>query len=109
MKLVPDPRTVSRLTDLPNVGPATARDLAAAGVTEPRHLVGQDAYELYEALCARTGRRQDPCVIDVFLAAIDFMEGGEPRPWWNFTAERKAHLLKFKPTPKPRRSPPCRT
>ena len=109
MKPVPDPATVSRLADLPNVGPATVRDLAAVGVTLPSHLLGQNAFELYENLCARIGRRQDPCVIDVFLAAIDFMEGGSPRPWWAFTAERKAHLSKFKPSPMPTRRPPCRT
>jgi hypothetical protein len=30
------------------------------------------------------------------MAAIDFMEGGETRPWWSFTGERKrryGHLL----------------
>lgn len=31
-------------------------------------------------------------VMDVFLTVIDFMEGGEPVPWWNYTVERKDYL-----------------
>jgi Pathogenicity locus len=45
---------------------------------------------LYRGLCAKTGRRQDPCVLDTFMAATDFMRGAEPRPWWTYTAQRKA-------------------
>jgi hypothetical protein len=26
------------------------------------------------------------------MAAIDFMEGGEAKPWWDFTEERKRRL-----------------
>ena len=40
-------------------------------------------------LCAATGKRHDPCVIDVFMSAVHFMDGGEPLPWWSFTQERK--------------------
>jgi hypothetical protein len=29
-------------------------------------------------------------VLDTFLAAVDFMRGAEPRPWWAYTAQRKA-------------------
>ncbi len=36
--------------------------------------------------------RHDPCVIDVFIAAVRFM-GGEPaKPWWKYTPERKQTL-----------------
>lgn len=34
----------------------------------------------------------DPCVIDVFMAVIDFMEGEEPLPWWEFAQKRKQIL-----------------
>jgi hypothetical protein len=44
---------------------------------------------LFRALEQRTGQRQDSCVLDTFMAAVHFMEGGEARPWWSFTAERK--------------------
>lgn len=45
---------------------------------------------LYQSLCALTGRRHDPCVLDTFMAATDFMRGAAPKPWWAYTAERKA-------------------
>jgi hypothetical protein len=28
-------------------------------------------------------------VLDTFLAATDFMRGAPPRPWWDYTAQRK--------------------
>lgn len=85
----PDRKTVSRLEDLPNIGKSIAADLGSIGVEHPGQMVGKDPFELYEALCSRKGKRIDPCVIDVFMSAVRFMEGGEPLPWWSFTDERK--------------------
>jgi hypothetical protein len=45
---------------------------------------------LYQQLCAATGQRQDPCVLDTFMAATDFMRGAEAAPWWVYTPQRKA-------------------
>ncbi|KAB2891681.1 MAG: mitomycin resistance protein [Desulfobulbaceae bacterium] len=81
---------VATLTDIPNVGPATARDLRRLGIEEPEQLRGRDPFQLYDSLCSLTGRRHDPCVIDVFIAAVRFIEGAPARPWWEYTAERKA-------------------
>jgi hypothetical protein len=87
-----DRSAYSELTQLPNVGPATAADLRLLGVQTPGDLVGQDPYELYDALCVATGQRQDPCVLDVLISVVRFM-GGEPaQPWWAYTPERKAAL-----------------
>ncbi|MCU0619507.1 MAG: DUF3224 domain-containing protein [Gemmatimonadaceae bacterium] len=83
---------MTRFTDIPNVGPATARDFELLGLADPAALVGLDAYSLHAELERRSGTRQDPCMIDVFLAAIDYMEGAPPRPWWHYTPRRKAHL-----------------
>jgi hypothetical protein len=74
---------------LPNVGPAMAGDLRALGLQHPRELAHRDPFVLYQALCAHTGRRQDPCVLDTFMAITDFMRGGAPAPWWRYTAQRK--------------------
>ena len=71
---------IRTLTDLPNVGPAVAADLRRLGIDSPEQLKGRDAFALYDQLCAITGRRQDPCVIDVFLSITRFMEGDEARP-----------------------------
>jgi len=80
---------VTRLTDLPNVGPAMAGDFERLGIRSPADLEGRDPLALYEALCKATRTRHDPCVLDVFMSVTGFMAGGEPRPWWEFTAERK--------------------
>jgi hypothetical protein len=79
-----------QLEQLPNIGPALAADLRRLGIQHPHELTERDAFALYQALCAQTGKRQDPCVLDTFIAAVDFMRGAEPRPWWTYTAERKA-------------------
>jgi hypothetical protein len=78
------------LEQLPNIGPSIAEDLRLLGVLQPQELAHLDALALYRQLCAATGKRQDPCVLDTFMAACDFMRGAAPRPWWDYTAERKA-------------------
>lgn len=80
------------LATLANVGKATLGDLALLGIRTRAQLARRDAYRLYERLCALTGRRHDPCVIDVFLAAISECRGNPPRDWWRFTAGRKRAL-----------------
>ena len=74
------------------MGPATAGDLRSLGITRPAQLVGQDPYALYDRLCARSGVRQDPCVYDVFISVVRYMEGAPARPWWHYTPERKRTL-----------------
>ncbi len=81
------------LTDLPNIGPAMARDLRLLGFERPEQLAGQNPQTLYDRLCELTGARQDPCVLDVFVSVTRFMDGDEPRPWWFYTPERKQNLL----------------
>jgi hypothetical protein len=78
------------LEQLPNIGPALAADLRLIGVREPKDLRGRDAFVLYQRLCTATGQRQDPCVLDTFMAATDFMGGAPAAPWWKYTAQRKA-------------------
>jgi hypothetical protein len=78
------------LEQLPNIGPSLADDLRLIGIRHPLELKGRDPFVLYQALCAKTGRRQDPCVLDTFMAATDFMRGAAPAPWWHYTPQRKA-------------------
>ena len=79
-----------RLEQLPNIGPSVAALLRRIGIEHPRDLRHADPLALYRRLCEATGRRQDPCVLDTFLAATDFMQGAAPAPWWAYTAQRKA-------------------
>ncbi len=85
----PDRETVTRLDELPNIGTAMSYDLQLIGINHPKMLIGKKPFELYESLCARSGKRHDPCVIDIFMSVVHFMEGGEPLPWWSFTEKRK--------------------
>lgn len=82
-------RRIVFLEDIPNIGPAMARDLRLIGVETPAQLQGKNPFGMFERLIQVTGNRQDPCVLDVFISAVRFMEGGPPLPWWTFTAERK--------------------
>lgn len=85
-------REVARLEDIPNVGPAVATDLRQLGINSPGELVGRDPYAMYDELCHVIGVRHDPCMLDTFIAAVRYMEGGPKQPWWAFTAERKREL-----------------
>lgn len=78
-----------RLEQLPNVGPAIAAELRRIGVEHPAELRQRDPLALYLALREATGRRPDPCVLDTFMAACDFMRGAAPAPWWHYTPRRK--------------------
>jgi hypothetical protein len=80
---------VQKFTDIPNIGPAIAKDFVRIGITTPAMLRGKNAFALYTELNKTTGTRHDPCVLDTFLAAVDFMNGAPARPWWYYTAERK--------------------
>jgi hypothetical protein len=92
----PDRKTVSRLVELPNIGKAIENHLQLIGIDRPRKLIGKDPFSLYEKLCTISGKRHDPCVLDVFISAVHFMEGGDPLPWWSFTDERKENLSRIK-------------
>jgi hypothetical protein len=85
-------RDVTRLQDIPNVGPAIAADLCRLGITLPDELLRRDPYAMYDDLCRITGQRHDPCLLDMFIAAVRYMEGEPKKPWWKYTAARKREL-----------------
>ena len=92
-----NPHKVSRdrlgqLTDLPNIGKAMAADLQLLGIKQPQDLISCDPYQLYRDLCTKTKAHHDPCVLDVFISAVRFMQGEKPQPWWHYTTERKQYL-----------------
>lgn len=83
---------LKQFRDIPNVGLAIEKDFLALGLEMPTELIGKDPYQLYSDLCRITQKRHDPCVIDVFISAVKYMEGGPLKKWWEFTKERKKHL-----------------
>jgi len=83
---------IIRFQDIPNVGKAIEKDFILIGLKEPIELINKDPYQMYNELCKVTKQRQDPCVLDVFISAVNYMKGGPPKKWWEFTKERKAKL-----------------
>jgi hypothetical protein len=85
-------RDIAKLEDIPNIGPAIAADLRQLEIKSPSDLLGRDPYAMYDDLCRITGQRHDPCLLDTFIAAVRFMEGGPKKPWWAYTEERKREM-----------------
>ena len=83
---------INDLEKIPNVGPATIRYLNILGIKKPFELIGQNPYSMYRELCTITGKQFDPCLADVFISAVKFMEGTPPQKWWHYTEERKKRL-----------------
>lgn len=80
---------VKKFTDIPNVGKAVAEKLVQLKLKSPEELKTKDAFALYTKLNKLTGMRHDPCLLDTFIAAIDFMNGAPARYWFYYTKERK--------------------
>jgi hypothetical protein len=89
----PDQVRPRRLADLTSVGPAAIADFAALGIFKVEQLSDREPDQLYEELCELTGARHDPCVRDVFSAAVaqarDPNLPEEQRQWWYWTRVRK--------------------
>ena len=83
---------INNLQDIPNIGKATEKILNILEINKPVQLIGRDPYKMYNELCNTTNKKYDPCVIDVFISAVKYMEGGSPKKWWEFTEERKIKL-----------------
>jgi nucleotidyltransferase/DNA polymerase involved in DNA repair len=87
-----------RLRDLVSVGPAMERDLEMLGIRSVPHLARQNPERMHEKLRSLTGRRQDPCVLDVFCAAVaqarDARLPAEQCQWWYWSRSRKARAAR---------------
>jgi hypothetical protein len=95
MKTRAAPRT-RRLEDLVSVGPSIRRDLNGLGVRTVAQLARRDPKALYDRLCRQAGRRQDPCVLDTFRAAV--AQATDPElpveyaVWWFWSRVRKGEV-----------------
>jgi hypothetical protein len=101
------------LAGLRSVGPATRRDLDLLGVRTLASLAAADPQELYDRLCALTGQRHDPCVLDVFACAVaqarDPYLPGALRDWFAWTPHRKAGTLRAALPSRPGDGADCET
>ncbi len=82
------------LAGLRNVGPAALADFERLGISSLAQLAASDADTLYLELQRRTRQSHDPCVWDVFAAAIHQARTGEPLDWWHFTPARKVRQFR---------------
>jgi Pathogenicity locus len=82
-------KEVRKLQDIPNIGPAMIRDFGLLGISKPIDLIKKNPLKLYQKLCQVSGLRQDPCVLDTYIAAVDFMNGAPAKPWYFYTKIRK--------------------
>ena len=80
---------VRKFEDIPNVGKRMADDFRQLGIKSPEGLKKKKAITLYRKMCKISGTRQDPCVLDTYMAVIEFMNGASAKPWWAYTKERK--------------------
>lgn len=86
-----------QLKDLVSVGKATLQDFELLGIMSVSQLAQQDASLLYQKICTITGQRHDPCVEDVFAAAIAQAQDpnlpAERCKWWYWSQVRKKKAL----------------
>ena len=83
---------IDNFNDIPNVGPATIKYLNVLGINRPFELIGRNPYSMFRELCKVAGKQFDPCLADVFISAVRYMEGEPAQKWWYYTEERKIIL-----------------
>jgi hypothetical protein len=82
-----------QLGELISIGPAMLRDFAELRIRSVAQLARQNPKRMYERLSRLRGQRQDPCVLDVFCAAV--AQAKNPRlpaekcQWWYWSRKRK--------------------
>jgi Pathogenicity locus len=85
--------TARQLEDLISIGPAMVRDFEQLGIRSVAQLARQNPRRMYDRLSHLTGRRQDPCVLDTFCAAVAQARNSrlpaEKCQWWYWSRKRK--------------------
>ncbi len=82
-----------QLADLISIGPAMLRDFELLGIRSVAQLARQNPQRMYARLNRLSDQRQDPCVLDVFCAAV--AQARNPRlpaeqcQWWHWSRKRK--------------------
>ena len=95
-----DRNTITHFEQIMNVGPSMAEDFRRLGLSRPTQLIDKDPWLLYTKISRLDNEVHDPCVLDCYWSAVDFMNGNPPRKWWKFTSDRKNRygdqIAKFK-------------
>jgi hypothetical protein len=81
-------KSKSELEVIPGVGPSIAGDLEGLGIRRVGQLKGEDPQQLYDRLCAKTGVKQDRCVLYTFRCAVYYashpVHESAKLKWWNW-------------------------
>lgn len=84
---------LKELQKLPNVGPATARDLLSLGIKKVEDLRGKDPQKLYDRLEKLAGTHVDRCMLYVMRSLVYMAETGKRDmksvAWWRFKDSQK--------------------
>lgn len=87
-----------QLRDLSGIGPAMLKDFEMLGIRSVEQLARQNPQKMYDKLCTLTRQRQDPCVLDTFVCAVEQAKDPglplEKRQWWYWSRRRKAAVAK---------------
>jgi hypothetical protein len=81
------------LAELFSIGPAMLRDFELLGIRSVPQLARRNPKAMYATLNRVTGKRQDPCVLDVFCSAV--AQARNPRlpaekcAWWWWSRKRR--------------------
>ncbi len=84
-----DRKTITNFQQIINIGPSISDDLQRLGLSKPIQLANKDPWKLYTQISRIDNQVHDPCVLDCFMSAVDFMDGRPPKKWWKYTPERK--------------------
>ena len=80
---------ISDFEQIKNIGPSLAEDFRRLKLRKPKDLIGKNPLTLYQNICKVDDVFHDPCVLDCFMAAVEFMNGKPPKVWWAYTDSRK--------------------
>lgn len=72
-----------------NIGPKMAKQFREIGLKKPMDLKGEDPLRLYQKSIKKRGEFLDPCALDCYISAVDYMNGNSPKTWWSYTEKRK--------------------
>ncbi len=88
------------LGDLISIGPAMLRDFELLRIRSVAQLARQNPQRMYARLNRISGQRQDPCVLDVFCAAVAQAQNprlpAEQCQWWYWSKRRKQRRKEVK-------------
>ena len=65
------------------------QDFRRLKLKRPQDLIGADPLALFCKICKVDSTFHDPCVLDCYISAVEFMNGKSPRVWWSYTGSRK--------------------